>query len=180
MIALLCGTASAGSAPELAFARGDVLVAAGDEDGALAAFDEVVDRFPASPRAGEAAIRTLELLDRSSRFAELCARAGRLTRDRPLLVRHRAFARQVRRIFLSCVRRDEPPPPTDFEQEALERLAEFAAMPTAPFGDELLYDAGWQFYISDHRDEAARAWRVLIALYPRSPLARRARIGLPP
>ncbi len=125
-------------------------------------------------------MRALELLHRARRFDDLCARAERLTHDRPLLLRHRAFAREVRRVFAGCIQDDVAPPPRDFEQEALERLAEFAAIPTAPYGDELLFDAGWQFYVSDHREEAARAWRVLIALYPRSPLARRARLGLPP
>ncbi len=155
-----------------------VLAAAGDDAGALAAFDEVVERFPASPRAGDAALNTLDLLNRASRFTELCERADRLTHDRPLLLRHHELARKLRHIFSSCIRHDEPPPPTDYAEEALERLAEFGANPTAPFGDELLFDAGWQLSISGHPDAAGRAWRVLLALYPRSPLVRRARIGL--
>jgi len=178
-LAYLCGTASAGSAPELAFARGNVLLAQGDDAGAVIAFDEVVDHFPTSARAGEAAIHSLDVLNRQRRFDEMQQRVERWIRKRRLLLQHRELARTLRRLYFQFRERtDAPPPSTDWEREALDRLADFAANPTVSYGDELLYEAGWQFYVSDHPDAAGRAWRVLIALYPKSTLVPRARIGL--
>ncbi len=175
VLACLCGTAGAGSVPDLAFARGKLLLAIRDEVGALAAFDEVVEKFPASRQAGEAAMQALDLLNRECRFDEMQDRVERWMNDRPLVRRNRELAVLLRRLFFSFARRDDRPPPhTDWEREALERLAEFAENPTVPYGDELLYEAGWQFQVSEHPDAAARAWRVLIAVYPRSALVRRA------
>ncbi len=178
VVVALATTASADSAPGLALARGQVVAATGDDDAAIAILDDLIARFPSSHHAPDAAIRVLDLLNRAGRFEELIAHAERFESNRALM-RHRAFARDLRKLSLRCCfRRDVAPPPVDFEREALTRLDEFAADPSAPDSDELLYEAGWQFCVSHHPDAAARAWRVLIALFPASELVPRARIGL--
>lgn len=178
LLLALCGTAAAGSVPELALARGKALLAGGDRTAAVVAFDDVAVRFPASPRAAEAAMLALDTLDRDERFDDLVAYIDRYIHDRPLM-RNRAFARELRHAYMKCcMRRDVAPPPTDFEREALDRLEQFAIDPQAPFSDELLWAAGWQFCVSHHPDAAGRAWRVLVALSPRSTFARSAKTGL--
>lgn len=173
----LCGSALAGSAPELALQRGKVLLANGDPDAAVAALDVLVERFPGSASAAEGAMLVLDALDRAQRFDELTEHVERFLRDRRLR-RHHALARELRRVYLRCCVRRDVAPHTDYEREALDRLDDFAADPMAPDGDELLYEAGWQFYVSNHPDEAARAWRVLLALFPHSNLVGRAKLGL--
>jgi hypothetical protein len=178
VLVCLYRTAVAGSAPDLALQRGKVLLASGDETAAILTFDELIERFPASPRAAEAAMLVLDVLNGRHRFDDLLTHVDHFVHDRPLL-RHRAFARDLRRVYLRCcLRRDVAPPPTDYEREALDRLEEFASNPTGAYSDELLYQAGWQFCVANHPGEAARAWRVLLALFPQSDLVRRAQIGL--
>ena len=181
VLVALSAPAWAGSAPDLAFARAKAALAAGDRDVAAVLFDAVAERYPTFAHAGDAAWLALDALRRDRGLDGVAAFIERDMWERPLLlVRHRVFAVRLRGLYAWCLARGScaPPPRADYEQLALVNLGELAANPRGGYSDELLFAAGWQFCISGHADEAERAWRVQLELFPDSKLAARARTGL--
>jgi len=180
VLVALSTPAWAGSAPDLALARAQAAVATGDHDAAVAILDDLVDHYPTSAPATEAAWLALDLLNRDQQLEAFVAHMDRYMRDRLLVRRHRDFSRRLRALYLRCRQHKmcAPLPPADYEHEALDHLEEFASDPAGQYSDELLFAAGWQFCITNHADAAERAWGTLVAIFPTSTLAPRARIGL--
>jgi len=175
--------ASPADEPGLRFLRARILLDADRLDEAVAEFGEIVTRFPASEVGEYAANLILDTLNRQHKFDDLLAWVDRMRADPKLLAHRTDLATLLDRIHLMALqkRAEQFAAAGDvagFLQCAQTYRALLLAHPKYDKADELLYNAGVCFARANQTRQATLAWQELIAKYPKSPLAAKARSQL--
>jgi outer membrane protein assembly factor BamD (BamD/ComL family) len=145
-------------------------------DQALAAFDQVVSRYPENPVAEYAANLSLDILNMKKDYAGLEKLASRYAADK-ILMRHESLREVVEKLLpqISYKQAQELFKAKKYPEAGEAFLKVAAKHPKSVVADGALYNAALCYEKANIKSRSLQIHRRLIREYPQSPLARRSK-----